>query len=149
MLWPIGEYAFLVSIQNERHVWSRNYPDEQVLQWHMCLIAPESYDQIVEVTVSYYTVSQGSPYPNSSDQKGAVDKQKVERPENTNRLHSLKPVCLGKSENSGPSSQDETERIDEVLMSQIRELVTRLVEKIVRPPDVSRLSCSVSTTEGY
>src|SRR5713226_8576492 len=115
----------------------------------MCLIAPESYDQIVKVTVSYYTVSQGSPYPDSSDQKRAVDKQKVERPENTDRLHSLKLVCLGKSENSGPSSQDETERIDEVLMSQIRELVSRMVEKIVCPPGVSRLSCSVSTAEGY
>ena len=115
----------------------------------MCLVPPESNDQIVKVTVSYYTVSQGSPYSDSSNQKRAIDEQKVKRPENTNRFQSLKLVCLGKSEDSGASSQNETKRIDEVLMSQVRELVSRMIQEIVSSPGVSRLSCSMSTAESY
>src|SRR5216683_923413 len=112
-------------------------------------VSPESYEQIVEVTVGNDAVTQQLSKFYAPHQNWNVYEQNVEGPKNSNGPGSLQIVRIIKVQESGGSSQDEPERVQDVLMPEVRELETGSVEKIIAAARICGLACSVGTAQGY
>ena len=111
-------------------------------------VPPKANEQVVEVSVGDNAVSEGSAQSDSSDEDGNVYEEDVERPEKPYGLGSLQISWISESEDPRDSSEDETEGVYDVLVSEIGKLQSGFVEKIVTSSSIRGLTRSVCAAEG-
>lgn len=57
MFWPVGEYPFLVGIEDKRDVGMRQDPDEKTFDRHSPMRVPKTDNQVIEISISNHIVS--------------------------------------------------------------------------------------------
>lgn len=125
----------------------RDHSEKQGFLRYAHLVVSEGYHEIVNVPVAHRTVSEQAAKSYSSDEYWTVDVEQIEGPKYSGRLQPFQFFRAG-MQHSGCAPDDEPERVEKVLVTQVGKSVAGLVEKIVAFSGIGRLSGPVCAAQG-